>query len=329
MMALPRSKRATAYKGTSPEAIRHHYDFLGDFYKLFLGPELVYSYGMWEPGDTLESAQLRKLDYHIEAARAQGAERVLDVGCGWGSLLYRLVDTHQVQHAVGITMSPGQAAWIRNQDWPHCDVRVENWFDHTPDAPYDAIIAIEAIEHFAGSAMLRSQRIARYRLFFERCHSWLKPGGRLSVQTNAWGDRGWLASILLPAHERTSADSNGGPPKHLSPKGVYQNVHDTVTNIREGLHASRTVFPETFLPSLSELTTAARPLFTVQRVRHDPEDGVLTLESWLERAQANQARGAELIGEKAVTDIIREQRIGLKFLREQRYTVLRMVFQKS
>jgi cyclopropane-fatty-acyl-phospholipid synthase len=328
-MALPRSKRATAYKGTSPEAIRHHYDFLGDFYKLFLGPELVYSYGMWEPGDTLESAQLRKLDYHTQAARAQGAERVLDVGCGWGSLLHRLVNTHQVQHAVGITMSPGQAAWIRNQDWPHCDIRVENWFDHTPDAPYDAIIAIEAIEHFAGSAMLRSQRIARYRLFFERCHSWLKPGGRLSVQTNAWGDRGWLASLLMPAHERTSADSNGSPPKHLSPKGVYQNVHDTVTNIREGLHASRTVFPETFLPSLSELTTAARPLFTVQRVRNDPEDGVLTLESWLERAQANQARGAELIGEKAVMDIIREQRIGLKFLREQRYTVLRMVFQKA
>lgn len=311
------SKKSSAYKGTSSEAILHQYDFLGDFYKLTLGPELVYSYGMWEDGDTLESAQLRKLDYHAEAAHAVGAGRVLDVGCGWGSLLHRLVETHHVNHAVGLTMSPGQAAWIRNQEWPHCEVRAENWFDHKPDAPYDAIIAIEAIEHFAGSTMWRVKRVARYRDFFQHCHAWLRPGGRLSLQANTWNNRGWLASLVLPAH---NSAANGRP--------GLKDIYDGIKNVREGIHASRTVFPECFLPTRAELTDAGHGLFKVLEVRSDPEDGVSTLQSWLERAQANRTRGAELIGEKAVSDIIREQRAALKFMRERRYTVLRLVFEK-
>lgn len=322
---LFRAKKSSAYKGTSSEAIRHHYDFLGDFYRLTLGPDLVYSYGMWEDGDTLESAQLRKLDYHAEAAHAVGAGRVLDVGCGWGSLMHRLVETHHVSHVVGLTMSPGQVAWIRNQEWARCEVRAENWFDHKPDTPYDAIIAIEAIEHFAGSTMWRAKRVARYRAFFQRCHSWLRPGGRLSLQANAWNDRGWLASLVLPTqHSAPQSRTSGTKNVRLGLK----EIHDGIKNVREGIHASRTVFPQCFLPTRAELTEASRGLFKLLEVRSDPEDGVSTVQSWLEQALANRTRGAELIGEKAVSDIIREERTALKFMRERRYTVLRMVFEK-
>ncbi|WP_327706301.1 class I SAM-dependent methyltransferase [Streptomyces decoyicus] len=76
------AKKRTPYKGTSSKAILHQYDFLGDFYRLTLGPQLVFSYGMWEEGDTLDSAQVRKLDHHAEAARAVDADRVLDAGAG-------------------------------------------------------------------------------------------------------------------------------------------------------------------------------------------------------------------------------------------------------
>jgi cyclopropane-fatty-acyl-phospholipid synthase len=313
------------YKGTSLEAIRHHYDYLGDFYRLFLGPELTYSYAMWEVGDTLESAQLRKLDYLASTACAEGAERVLDVGCGWGSLLHRLVEHHGVQHAVGLTMSPGQAAWAQRQGWPRSEVRAENWFDHEPDAPYDSVIAIEALEHFSGSTLWRAKRVARYRAFFERCHSWLQPGGRLAVQSNAWGRRGWLSSLVMPPKPAAAREGTRG-------SGVLAGLQDipgSIKNIREGMHASRTVFPEVFLPARSELAEASRGLFRTVTVRSDPEDGVATLRSWLERAQENRAQGAELIGDKAVSDIMREQRTALQFMREGRYTVLRMVFEKE
>ncbi|MDN3292758.1 class I SAM-dependent methyltransferase [Streptomyces ficellus] len=325
-------KRESSYKGTSTKAILHHYDYLGDFYRLILGQDQVYSYGMWEDGDSLESAQLRKLDYHAVASGAVGAERVLDVGCGYGTLVHRLVETHHVKHAVGITMSPLQASWAREQNWPGCDVRMENWFDHEPDGPYDAIIAIEAIEHFAGNTLWRAKRVARYREFFRRSREWLRPGGRLCIQANVWNDRGWLASLVLPP-ELLSAPAPGGTGADTDTdtrqrRPGVKAIVGGVRNLREGLHASRKVFPECCLPTRAELTEASHGLYRLVESRNDPWDGVRTVASWLERSEANRARGAELIGEEAVADIIREQRTALRFLKEGRFTSVRMVFEK-
>jgi cyclopropane-fatty-acyl-phospholipid synthase len=63
--------------GASPEAIISHYDKGEDFFKLVLGPELIYSCALFERDDDLAEAQRRKLDYHIEAANATNAKRVL------------------------------------------------------------------------------------------------------------------------------------------------------------------------------------------------------------------------------------------------------------
>ena len=324
VIALLRTKQSAAYKGSSDQAIRHHYDFLGDFYSLALGPELVYSLALWDEGDTLESAQLRKLDYHARAAHTEGAGRVLDVGCGWGSLMHRLVETHHVGHVVGLNVSSAQVEWIRQRGWPRCEVLLENWIDHKPDAPYDAVFAIEAIEHFAGSTVWRTRRVARYRMFFERCHSWLRPGGRLAVQSNAWNRRGWLASMVLPARMLAEPGEPGGGGRF----GV-RDALDAVWNLREGLHSSRRVFPECFLPTRSELIEASRGLFTVVELRDDAGDGARTMECWLERCLANRERGAELIGREAVDHIIREQQATLRFMREHRFTVLRMVLERA
>ncbi|GAA4930487.1 SAM-dependent methyltransferase [Streptomyces coeruleoprunus] len=328
MSVVHDGRRESSYKGTSSKAILHHYDHLGRFYRLILGQGLVYSYGMWEDGDTLESAQLRKLDHIAVAAGAVGAARVLDVGCGYGTLVRRLVETHHVQHAVGITMSPAQVSWAREQDWPGCEVRLENWFDHRPEGPYDAVIAIEAIEHFAGNTMWRAKRVARYREFFRRSHSWLRPGGRLCLQANAWNDRGWLPSLALPPRMLAPHADGGADAAARRRRLDLREVAGSVRNLREGLHASRTVFPECFLPTRAELTDAGDGLFRLVESRSDPQDGVRTVASWLSRSEANRTRGAELIGERAVSDIIREQRAALKFLKEGRFTSVRMVFEK-
>jgi len=67
--------------------------------------------------DSLEAAQQRKLEYHIRQARADGAARVLDIGCGWGALQKRLVTEHKVKVAVGLKISSPKAichAWERS-----------------------------------------------------------------------------------------------------------------------------------------------------------------------------------------------------------------------
>jgi cyclopropane-fatty-acyl-phospholipid synthase len=90
------------------EAVRHHYDVSNDFYRLILGPTMVYSCAYFaDSADTLEEAQTRKLDLICRKLQLAEGERLLDIGCGWGSLILHAVANYNV-HAVGVTLSePG------------------------------------------------------------------------------------------------------------------------------------------------------------------------------------------------------------------------------
>jgi cyclopropane-fatty-acyl-phospholipid synthase len=174
--------------GASPAAIRSHYDVSNEFFAAWLDPTMTYSCAMWSPGDdTLESAQHRKLDYHIERARVASTDRVLDIGCGWGSALRRMTGSHGVKKAVGLTLSMEQAAWINGVRDPRVDVLVQSWADHVARVPYDGILCLGALEHFARPEDTRQRRVEAYRAFFARCRELLVPGGWLSLQTIAFG----------------------------------------------------------------------------------------------------------------------------------------------
>ena len=237
----------TAYQGASVRAIQHHYDTGNAFYRLWLDPTLTYSCAMWderEPDEALGSAQTRKLDFHIQQAHAAGQRRVLDVGCGWGSLLRRMVEIHGVQQAVGLTLSVAQAESVRALDDPRIAVREENWFDHRPDARYDAILSVAAFEAFARPDLDVETKIAAYRGFFECCHAWLMPGGWMSLQTIAWGN--------------------------TRPEDSSQFIE-------------REIFPESDLPRLAEIASAVAGLFEVVALRNDRQDYERTCRVWLAR----------------------------------------------
>ncbi len=176
------------------EAIQSHYDVGNEFFRLWLDDSLTYSCALWADeaaasdadDDQLAAAQLRKIEHHIGAAKASGARRVLDIGCGWGAVLRRLVTSHEVGHAVGLTLSQAQANWLGQQAIPRTEVRVESWADHAPSQPYDAIISIGAFEHFARPGLSREERVLGYKKFFSHCREMLSPGGQMSLQTMAY-----------------------------------------------------------------------------------------------------------------------------------------------
>ncbi len=249
------------YQGASAEAIQHHYDVSNDFYQLWLDQTLAYSSALWEENDSLESAQLRKIDFHINQARAVGAKRVLDVGCGWGGTLKRLVEIHNVDRAIGLTLSNAQAEWIDSFNYQEIEVKLENWSDYIPEEAFDAIISIGAFEHFAKLDLSQDQKIECYHTFFQRCHEWLKPGGYMSLQTI-----------------------------------VYENSQKE--NFSKFI--AEEIFPEANLPHLAEIAKATERVFEIVALNNDRKHYELTLKAWLKNLKANRQEAVNLVGEKVV-----------------------------
>jgi len=255
----------TVDHGSSAAAVQHHYDVGNDFYRLWLDPSMTYSGALWHDGDSLAQAQERKLDFHIEAARAHGAARVLDVGCGWGSLLRRMVERHGVARTVGLTLSEAQAAFIRSQADPRIEVRLERWADHRPDEPYDAIISIGAFEHFARFGLRAKERIESYRSYFRRCHEMLKPGAWTALQTIVKGN--------------TPLDRD--------------TAHEMIWILDE-------MYPEVEIPRFAEVVEATEKLFEIVTIRNDREHYARTLQAWRDGLGRNRAAAVAVAGEERV-----------------------------
>ncbi|MDQ0991324.1 cyclopropane-fatty-acyl-phospholipid synthase family protein [Streptomyces sp. V3I7] len=154
-------------------AISHHYDVGNDFYALVLGPSMVYSCAYWQVGGSLESAQRDKLELVCRKLGLTPGQRLLDVGCGWGSMAIHAAREHGV-HVVGVTLSQEQAAYARKRVadeglTDRVEIRVQDYRDVT-DGPYDAISSIGMAEHVGAE---------RYLEYAHDLYALLKPGGRL------------------------------------------------------------------------------------------------------------------------------------------------------
>jgi cyclopropane-fatty-acyl-phospholipid synthase len=257
------------YLGASQAAIQHHYDLGNDFYRLWLDETGSYSCALWEsPDDTLREAQERKLDYLATGALAPGAHRVLDIGCGWGGLMRRLVQHHDVGHVTGLTLSDAQAEHVAAFADPRYEVRVQNWADHEPQQPYDAIISIGAFEHFADFGLARAGRVAAYQRFFSDAAAWLPQHGRLALQTIVKGSN-------------TKMDRRA---------------------VRDLLFVADHIFPESELPWPSEILEASERLFNVVTIRNDPDHYARTCLLWRDRLLARRDEAEALVGAKAIAD---------------------------
>ena len=155
------------------EAIRYHYDVSTDFYRLWLDSNMVYSCGYFESEDnTLDRAQLDKLDYICRKLRLLPGQRLLDIGCGWGGLVIHAVRDYGVE-AIGITLSKPQAelANLRIQDaglTGRARVLVRDYRHMQEAGHFDALASVGMFEHVGTSLLPR---------YFRQAARLLKPGG--------------------------------------------------------------------------------------------------------------------------------------------------------
>ncbi|MFF4050561.1 class I SAM-dependent methyltransferase [Streptomyces chartreusis] len=203
-------------KRTDKRAISHHYDVGNDFYEIVLGPSMVYSCAYWPaPDSTLETAQRDKLDLVCRKLGLKPGMRLLDVGCGWGSMAMHAAREYGVS-VVGITLSQEQAAYARKRVadeglTDRVEIRVQDYRD-VGDGPFDAISSIGMAEHVGAE---------RYLQYADVLHRLLKPGGRLLNHQIA----------RRPQRDESSYEVDDFIDAYVFPDGELQPVGVTVAQL--------------------------------------------------------------------------------------------------
>lgn len=153
--------------------VSYHYDQSNEFYRLFLGPSMTYTCAVFDsPEDSLEEAQVRKLDLVLDKLNLKPGDRLLDIGCGWGSL-----EIHAAKcgiRVLGVTLAAEQVKWanewIRREGLEDlAEVRQMDYRD-VPEGDFDAICSIGMMEHVG---------FKHYPSYFKEIFDKLKPNGRL------------------------------------------------------------------------------------------------------------------------------------------------------
>jgi cyclopropane-fatty-acyl-phospholipid synthase len=159
------------------EDVQAHYDLSDDFFGLFQDPSRTYSCAFFERDDmSLEEAQLAKIDLALGKLDLKPGMMLLDVGCGWGSVMQRAVERYDV-NVIGLTLSRNQYTYCQElfdtfDTERSTRVELRGWEEF--DEPVDRIVSIEAFEAFPKD---------RYAAFFETCHRILPADGRMVLQT--------------------------------------------------------------------------------------------------------------------------------------------------
>jgi cyclopropane-fatty-acyl-phospholipid synthase len=157
--------------------VQAHYDLSDDFFRLFLDPTQTYSCAYFERDDmTLEEAQIAKIDLSLGKLGLKPGMTLLDVGCGWGAVVKRAVEQHDV-NVIGLTLSKNQQGHVERllaaTDSPRSkEVRLQGWEQF--DGKVDRIVSIGAFEHFGRD---------RYDDFFKMAYAALPDDGVMMLHT--------------------------------------------------------------------------------------------------------------------------------------------------
>ncbi|MBL7045947.1 MAG: cyclopropane fatty acyl phospholipid synthase [Parcubacteria group bacterium] len=174
------------------EVAEVHYDAGNDLYKVMLDKRMVYTCGYWKEASNLDDAQEAKLDLICRKLNFKEGQRVLDIGCGWGSFAKFAAERYGVE-VVGITVSKEQLKLAReNTKGLSVEIRLQDYRDL--DEKFDHIVSIGMFEHVG---------YKNHREFMEVVSKSLKDGGLLLLHTiganiSAVATDPWIHKYIFP-----------------------------------------------------------------------------------------------------------------------------------
>jgi cyclopropane-fatty-acyl-phospholipid synthase len=236
------------------EDVQAHYDISNEFFGLFQDPTRTYSSAYFERDDmTLQEAQIAKIDLALGKLGLEPGMTLLDVGCGWASVMKRAVEKYDV-NVIGLTLSKNQRA-LGQQILDQIDtsrsrqVKLLGWEEF--EEPVDRIVSIEAFEAFPKS---------RYKAFFDLCNRIMPSDGRMVLQT-----------IM------------GHPLKRWPEMGIPI----TMSDLRFMRFIAAEIFPGGSVPSDEDVVEySASAGFSVELLQKITDDYVRTLDIWSQKLEA-------------------------------------------
>lgn len=185
-------------KDKAHEIGEHHYDIGNDLYIAMLDKRMVYTCGYWQQAKTLDEAQEAKLDLVCKKIGLQPGQRVLDIGCGWGSFAKYAAEVYGAE-VVGITISNEQVELGREQcKGLPVEIRFQDYRE--VNEPFDHIVSLGMIEHVGSK---------NYRTYMQTVHRCLKDEGRFILHTIGSNESvrttdPWIEKYIFPRSQLPS-----------------------------------------------------------------------------------------------------------------------------
>jgi len=198
----------TGKKSKAFEIGQKHYDIGNDLYKVMLDKRLTYTCGYWNTATNLDEAQEAKLDLVCRKIGLKTGQRILDIGCGWGSFIGFATEKYKV-NALGITVSKEQKELAEKlyKDLP-VEIRLQDYRDI--NEKFDHIVSLGMFEHVG---------YKNYRTFMEIVHKAINDnglfllhtiGGNRSVRTtDPWIEKYIFPNSMLPSINQISKSIEG------------------------------------------------------------------------------------------------------------------------
>ncbi|XP_065066536.1 uncharacterized protein LOC135692379 [Rhopilema esculentum] len=220
------------------DQVRDHYDRGNDFYESFLGPMMIYTSGiMRKPNDSLEDMQLNKLERVCEKLQLSEKDNLLDIGCGWGSLVNHAVETHNVK-GIGVTLAKNQVQWAETsaEEKGVSDGASFLCMDYRdiPRTKFSKISCLEMAEHVG---------VKNFGGFMSQVYDMLQDDGIFFLQIaglrRAWQWEDFVWGLFMDKYIFPGADAScplGFVIAHLEAAGFEVQSSETI-----GIHYSHTI----------------------------------------------------------------------------------------
>jgi cyclopropane-fatty-acyl-phospholipid synthase len=196
MAELRRAPVAVATEAANDQ----HYEVPAELFRLTLGERLKYSACLWPPGvETLDEAERRTLDLTVRRAGIEDGDRVLELGCGWGSLTLWIAERFPACRVTAVSNSASQRRFIeercRERGLANVEVITADVNHLELEETFDRAVSIEMFEH-----------VRNHPVLFERIADWLRPGGTLFVHVFCHRRFPYL---FEPSDERSAGNDPG------------------------------------------------------------------------------------------------------------------------